>query len=175
MNKKLQVEVYIPVLDNIISAFSDRFDENTVQIYKCMGYFSVKSLLTSHDIQPSDISALCNFYSFDISSTAKELNEFRKYYKSAEKFVDVSNMLPTKYQKNYVDFERQFVRKQCGIYDESNEGDDDNNENQDPEDDESGTEKQVDTKDRSKNEITANSEISRYLFRNLAKENALYA
>ncbi|CAF1031204.1 unnamed protein product [Didymodactylos carnosus] len=157
MNKKLQVEVYIPVLDNII----DRFDENTVQIYKCTGYFSVKSLLTSHDIQPIDISALCDFYSLDKSSTAKELNKFRKYYKSAEKLVDVSDMLPTKYQKNYADFECQFVRKQCGIYDESNERNDDNNEHQDSEDDENGIEKQIDTKDRSKNEITANSEIER--------------
>ncbi|CAF1245716.1 unnamed protein product, partial [Didymodactylos carnosus] len=89
------------------------------------------------------------------------LNEFRKYYKSAKKFVDASDMLPTKYQKNYVNFERQYVRKQCGIYVESNEEDDDNNENQDPENDESENENQANRKDRSKNEITANSAIER--------------
>ncbi|CAF1322947.1 unnamed protein product [Didymodactylos carnosus] len=72
-------------------------------------------------------------------------------------------MLPTKYQKNSVDFKRQYVRKQCGIYDESNEKDDDNYENQDPENVESGNENQANRKDRSKNELTANSEIERII------------
>ncbi len=90
--EKLKVEVLYEMIDSLVVQIEERFNKNTLQILKDMQIFRHENLMKEN--YTTEAQSLCQYYNIDSDAIKRELEEFKVIYKSMEKDIDVSDLLP---------------------------------------------------------------------------------